>query len=352
MEHVASLSGVSLSTASRALRADPRVARATVRRVREAAEQLGYRPDQVARALATGTTDTLGLIVPSTGELFWGEVAAAVQGRAAAGAVAVLLANTLDVEGQELALLELLREKRVRGVVVGSAAAPDRWPTDDGMPPVVVIGWDAPHDQRDLDLAHRLPLDVATEMFAGSTMPGRWLAHLELDEVAAGRLVARHLIELGHRRVSYASGPPIRSSILRMIGIRAELRAAGADLFSVLPGPNSFEGGEVVSAGLPASGTGPTAVICYNDQIAAGVLKGAQIRGMAVPEQLSVTGFDDVEFVRYLTPTLTTVRQPKKEMGELAARLLLEPPPDGRREHRLDVELAVRASTGPKPTPG
>lgn len=181
------------------------------------------------------------------------------------------------------------------------------------------------------------------------------IATVSANHVAASRRLTDHLVDLGHRRVASIVGPAHwRSSVERTAGIASALATVG-----VLPDPElvracdpTFEGGLAAAAELLDHPDRPTALLCFNDKVAVGALRAAADRGLRVPQDLSITGFDDLDVGHVTEPPLTTVRQPMEEMGRLAVSLLLrliggEPP-----EHKqveVATRLVVRGSTGPAP---
>jgi LacI family transcriptional regulator len=325
---VAAKAGVSQPTASLVLSNHPRarVAPATRQRVLDVAAAIGYRPNVVARSLSRRRSFALGLIVPDLGSPVVAEVVAGVERVAADAGYAVLLC---DHSARPLAQhLELLRARQIDGVLldaVGAAALPA-----EALAGLRVVLIDEPTQQ----------------------WPG-----VASDALAAGRLAAEHLLALGHRELAFM-GPAVDSHAFRMRerGFVAALRAAGVDIPSPrwlrVPAPSVSAGRDAMRR-LLATPRRPTAVFCANDLLAIGALKQALNAGLAVPHDLSVVGCDDIELARYVTPELTTVRVPARELGARAARLLLRQvdarPPRREGATLLPVQLVPRASSGPVP---
>jgi LacI family transcriptional regulator len=355
LEDVARLSAVSTATVSRAIHGDSRVRPDTRDRVLRAAAKLGYRPNSVARELATGSSDTVGLLVPSSGDLFWGEVATGIEEHAAEHGLSILLANSHGDAKRERQMLDVFLARRVRGVVVGSAAAPEAW--FDRIPapvPIVLVGWDPRQKPEDLELAQRLPPEEGIRLFDQVEVPGGWYAHLAPDEISGGRLAVRELLRLGHTHIALITGPPVRPALLRLLGFRAELAAEGLNPDLIIACDDTLEGGQHAALELLNRDPRPTGIVAYNDLVATGALRAAHMLGLQTPRAVSVIGFDDIEIARFVEPPLTTIRQPKREMGKLAMELLsqaLRGEP-GRIERVLPVTLVSRASTAPPPRRG
>ena len=350
IKDVARLSGVSIATVTRALQGHPRVLPSTRYRVEEAAAALGYRPHFIARALATGTSDTIGLIIPSTGDRFWGEVAAAIEQRAAEAGFSVLFANSHGDLDRERRMVELFLGKRVDGIVVAAALGDSRsWFSPREAPlPVVHIGLDEGLRPQDLLAAQHL----AVRELLGSTDagPDGLLGSVSFDDIEAARTAVRHLLELGHSQVAFVGAAPLRSAVLRLIGFRAALDDAGLRPATIVECEETLEGGRMAALKLLARPRRPTALVAYDDLVAIGVMRGAHALGLRVPEDASVIGFDDIDIAAFVEPPLTTVRQPKAEMGRLAVEILLQSlggaPPS---RCTLPGTLVVRSSTGSRP---
>jgi DNA-binding LacI/PurR family transcriptional regulator len=321
---VAHLAGVSQATVSLVLGGNPRarVSAATRERVLQAAGTLGYRPNMMARGLVRRRSYAIGVVVPDLSNPFFVDVVTGVQRVAAEAGYVVLPGDVRD--GSPLRHLEALRARQVDGVVLDGFGARSLPP--DALSELKVVVVDEPSD--------------------------RWPG-VASDAAEAGRLAAAHLLELGHTRLAFA-GPSsdVHGFRMRERGFFAALRSAGLALPSArlrrVP-PTVGGGQEAVRAllALPAAER-PTGLFCASDLIAAGALKGALTAGVAVPGTLSIVGCDDIELARVLTPELTTVRVPARELGARAARLLLRQL-DGeplRPSRPLPVRLVVRGTSG------
>lgn len=335
IQDIAREAGVSHSTVSRALHDSPLISQAVRQRIHLLAQEMGYTPNAVAQSLKGQRTGTVGLVVTSIADPFVGRVVRGVEQVAQAAGIDVFLSVSNNDPQREMAVIEAFHRRRVDGVI--SAAAQ--------------IG--GQHTQR---LARsRIPtvlINQQADAEAGA------LHSVEVDDCAGARQAVDHLLAQGHRAVGYlgADNRP-RSNRRRLAGYRDALSAAGSAgderWIKVAPPERRLHSDDVADgqALLPELWqAGITAVFCYNDMIAVGALLACRELGVAVPGQLSVIGFDDIELARYVTPPLTTVHQPKLRLGELAMRMLLDLL-DGRpvSNQVLSTELIVRASTAPPP---
>ncbi len=294
---VAARAGVSQPTASLVLGRHPtaRVAAATRERVLAAAEALGYRPNVVARSLARGRSFALGVVVPDLRNPFVLDVIAGAERVASSAGYAVLLC---DQSARPVsAHLETLRARQIDGLLldaVGAATLPE-----DALHGVKVVLIDEPSDQ----------------------WPG-----VSTDAQTAGKLAAEHLLELGHREMAFI-GPSSNVHAFRMRerGFVQTLRTAGVAVRSDRwrRAPATVRGGQQSMRALLALQPRPTAVFCANDLVAIGAVKQCLTQGVSLPTDVSVVGCDDIEMARFITPELTTIAVPARELGARAARLLL-----------------------------
>jgi DNA-binding LacI/PurR family transcriptional regulator len=321
---VARRAGVSQATVSLVLGGNPRarVAPATRERVMRAADELGYRPNMLARGLVRGRSYALGVVVPDLSNPFFLDVVTGVQRVAAEAGYAVLPGDTRETTPARH--LEALRARLVDGVVIdglGAATLPE-----DALADLKVVLVDEPSE--------------------------RWPG-VASDALAAGRLAAEHLLGLGHRRIAFV-GPAtdVHGFRMRERGFFQALSAAGVGLPTDLLRrvPSTVAGGLAAMKQLLAVSERPTAVFCANDLIALGALKAALAAGVRVPGGMSIVGCDDVEMARVVTPELTTVAVPARELGARAARLLLRlldgQEVSARPAKPLPVRLITRGTTG------
>ncbi len=326
---VAALAGVSPATVSRALRGIPGVAAATRTSVRAAAETLGYVPSPSAASLSTGRAGAIGVISPWFARWFFASAVEGVQSASHAdGYDLILYPATLAVTG-DLHRIDLRSiHKRVDGVIaVNVPMSAQRFA--DFRVPVVTLG------------SHYPAISAVT-----------------VDDIGVGRLAVQHLLGLGHRRIAFIGRDPdqvfgFTAAADRLTGYRATLAAAGVDVdeslietsgFSTQGGAESFRRlWRSVEAGRTPR---PTAVFAVSDEVAMGVLHAARGIGLRVPQDLSIIGVDDHD-LSYLFD-LTTVWQPVREQGAMAARLLLDRmgDPDVPAHHELvDPRLVIRGTT-------
>jgi LacI family transcriptional regulator len=322
---IARLAGVNPSTVSRALSQPGRINAKTEQRIRAAAEELDYRVNPIARALPTGRTKTLGLVVADiTNPVIFGIVRGAERAAADAGYTLII------AESQESGEREATTVERVL-------------PSVDGL----VLATTRLDDAQILRLAERKPIVAINRDVPGLTSV--------LPDVGRGvDELADHLAELGHRSLAYLSGP--ESSWISARRWEALLDAAprrGMSLVEIGPGSPTLEGGAAAISRVVASGV--SAVVAFNDLMAIGLLRAAAERGIGIPSHLSVVGFDDIFGSDFTTPGITTVRAPLAEAGERAVKHLLARVAggtDGSSAEGIEplaTELVVRGSTG-RPT--
>jgi len=299
----------------------PGIVEASTRgRVLRAATNLGYQPNRAARGLVTGRTGNLGLIVPDLCNPFFPDVVKGIQARAREADYSVFLADTDEVASAELGLVRALA-KQVDGIILCSPRmGNDEMRTVAETSTVVMV------NRR------------------GSNIPA-----ITIDNAGGMRQAVSHLVALGHRRVGFVAGPRQSwSNRERLRGLRAATNAAGVELVEVGNVPPQFEGG--VGAADLVIASKVTAVIAYNDVVALGLMSRLSARGIAVPEQMSVVGIDDIALSAMFSPALTTVAIPKRQVGRAAVELLLEllenrdTPAPARRE--IPTQLLVRQTTG------
>jgi DNA-binding LacI/PurR family transcriptional regulator len=319
---VARRAGVSQTTVSLVLsgKAAGRISAATAEAVQRAARELGYRPHAAARALRSGVSATVGLVVADVTHPFFGlTLRGAHQAAQEAGHVVVLIDDDYGTRGA--AAIESLQHGAIDGFVFFAADPPASLRAP-GSPPVVVVE----------SQAQRLP-------------------HVRLDVEAGTDAALAHLHELGHRRIGL-----LRSAIRgetfdrRHARWAAHLRAHGEDPAEQVVVDTTFTAKATMAAArewLRRRGD-TTAVLCDDDVIAAGLLAAAQLEGVDVPGDLSVVGFDDLDLTRLTSPALTTVATDPEGLGAAAFELLhARLQGDKPRSRVLPVELVVRASTGP-----
>ena len=321
---VARASGVHISTVSRTFSAPHLVNVETRGRVLACAEELGYRPNRAARALITGRTCNIGLIVADIANPFFPPLIKAAESQARRHDHHVFVADTNEDAIAEEELVRALA-KQVDGVLLCS-----------------------PRMSNSLieQLSREVPLVVVNRQIAG-------LPAVVMDVAQGARLAVEHLIGLGHRRLALAAGPrgSWTSKEIRR-SAAAAARAAGADLHVTGPNAPTEDGGLAAAEQLRKAGV--TAVLAYNDLMALGLIEGLQSLGLRVPRDVSVVGIDDITLSRLTRPKLTTVATPTAAAGRTAVDMLLAYGDDRRTTAlvNLQTDLVIRDSTGPVPGPG
>lgn len=318
--------GVSAGTVSRALSRPEKVLPATRARIEQAAAALGYVPNTVARTLKTQRSGKILVTVPDIANPFFAQILQGAEEAAQAHGYAVLLGDTQHQPDREERYAQMLRRNEADGLIVLGHRLP---PTAREI--VEQLGDDAP-------VVNGCEFD-----------PALGIPSVHIDNAAAARTVMEHLYALGHERIAVIGGPtdnPLHRQ--RLQGVKAAARARGRlRQLVVAPGDFSVESGYAAAGELLGSADAPTAAFCFSDQMALGVLAACRELGLRVPGELSVVGFDDLASSRYLTPPLTTIRQPMREIGARAVNLLLAiiEGEDAPRQQTLDFSLMLRGST-------
>ncbi len=342
LQDVAREAGVSAMTVSAVLngaRSGTRVSETTRARVQEIAARMRYRANGVARGLSRRRMDTLGVIAAIDGHevnFYFLEVLKGILEASAEHEQNTTVLSISHWERDEPKILKFC-DGRVDGVIfVGSGLTPAFADTLMHHVPFVTI-----HNAHPLLNTHDLTVD---------------------DASGAYRAV-QHMTSHGHRRIAHFTGDmALAGSLQRLAGYRRALEDAGISYDEALVFPGDFNadsGRSRMNALLDGPGLRPTGVFCANDAVAYGAMEVLNRRGIGVPEELSLVGFDDMLLARMTTPHLTTIRQPFREMGQMAVALLLQqtipptgdnaPPPAPPSTHVLDVELIVRQTVGPPP---
>jgi len=333
---VAREAGVSKTAVSFAFNSPDRLASGTAERIRLVAERLGYRPHPVARMLSQRETLTIGVLTP--------QALSVIFSNPFFGAFSEGVAVAAEASGYALYFISPLH---------GSLASALRRATVDG---VVAVGLADDHPEVEEISRAGVPIVVVDS----GTLPGH--GSIDIDDEGGARAAAEHLIELGHREVLVIGvEPPAPATSLpsgvmarRLAGYRAGFAAIGVAIPDerVLVGPASIEGGMAALSTALAAGLRFTSILAMSDAMAIGAMRMLHDRGMAVPGDVSVVGFDDIDLARHVDPALTTVQQPIRRKGEEAVALLLATIHGGGREtehRRLEARLVVRDSTSRVP---
>ena len=329
---VAKRARVSTATVSRVLSQPDVVAPVTRRRVLYAVEQLGYEPNSTAQNLRTLKTGKLIVSVPDISNPFFSLILQGIEAAAQREGYSVLVWDTQHDEKREEGYAMMLRRKEADGLIL---------------------------------LGHRLPREAATVIRAMSPRcapivngcefsPALGIPSVHIDNAKGAAEAMDHLYGLGHRRVGIVTGPlgsPLSRDRLHGVKARAKRQNAERNCI-VVQGDFSIESGTAAAEQLLKRPDPPTAIFCFNDEMAMGVIEKARERSVEVPRDLSVVGFDDIRFARHTHPPLTTIAQPMREIGEGTVRLLLGIVSNGDRvgtpaSVTLPHTLVVRGSTGP-----
>lgn len=328
IRQVAAAAGVSTSTVSNVLNNPDLVSAGTRRRVEDAMAEVGYVRNSAARQLRGAPSAVVGCVLLDSANPFFAEVARGMEDRLAeAGCMPIVCSTDVSLAREER-YLRSLEELGVRGVLVSPVGS-----RLDGA----------------VGLARRgTPVVLVDHPRAGAPV-----CAVAVDGVRGGELAAGHLVSRGHGRIAFIRcAADLRTVDDRAEGIRRGLRTAGLAVSRALvevraPQPAGPDEADAAVDEVLAATPRPTAIICFNDMAAVGVLRGLRRHGLAVPEDVSLVGYDDVVFASQLSPALTTVRQPTHQLGRAAAELLLAEAEPGHRhqEIRFTPELVVRAST-------
>lgn len=328
MKDVARVAGVSTSTVSHVINGDRFVSEAVREKVLQAVKQLNYAPSALARSLKINQTRTIGMLLTASSNPFYAEVVRGVERSCYERGYSLILCNTEGDPERMSRSLETLLQKRVDGLLLmcseSSALSPDimgRYPSL----PTVMMDW--------------APFEGCGGVIKDNSLQG-------------GEIATRYLITQGYRRIACITGPLDKTTAHnRLEGYRKAMDDAGLPRpsFYEVSGDFEFASGYQAMQQLLRLELPPEAVFACNDAMAVGVYRALHQAGLSIPEDVAVMGYDDIELARYLSPPLTTIQQPKDELGELAIDTLLyrmtDPysPPN---VLTLTPELAVRESVG------
>lgn len=330
IKEVARAAGVSVGTVSNVINRPAMVSEETRTRVQAAIERLGYVRSEAARHLRAGSSRIIALLVLDMTNPFFVDVAAGAERAARAAGLGVMLCNSAQDPGEEADYLSLFAEQRVRGVLIT---------------PTRTTGENLTAFQR-----HGIPF-----VSVDRVVPSAEGCSVSVDDVEGAGLAVRHLLDSGHREIAYVSGPTRLSQCRdRYTGAAEALRASGGEarLHHVECDRMDAAAGRDAGARLLGMSPRPTAVFCANDLMALGMLQALYGAGVAVPDEVALVGYDDIEFAAAAAVPLTSVRQPAHRMGRAAAELLIEETGENAAHHEhqrivLRPELVVRTSSLP-----
>ncbi|WP_091910539.1 LacI family DNA-binding transcriptional regulator [Mesorhizobium sp. YR577] len=329
IKDIALRAGVSPATVSRALTDSGLVAEPTLSRIREVAQSLDYRPNVSARNLRTQKSMAVLLVVRDVSNPFYLEIFKGVETAAREAGYSVLMGNTENHPDRELEYFDMLRDGHADGMILMNGKLPSS-------------------HANDRERVARLPIVVALEVIEDCALP-----HVQIDNVAAAKNAVRHLISLGHKRIAHICGPvPEVMSVRRRDGYRAAMAEAGLDV------PDGYEpigdytipSGAALCRELFSRKNKPTALFVGNDEMAFGAINELRSLGLDVPKDVSVVGFDDLFLSAFFYPPLTTVSQPRADIGKRAMGQLLKlMNGEGSVEALVEMPttLQIRGSTGP-----
>ncbi|MCH7372510.1 MULTISPECIES: substrate-binding domain-containing protein [Aeromonas] len=329
IKEVAARAGVSTTTVSHVINETRVVAQETRERVFAAMQALNYAPSLVARSLKVKETNSIGMLVTTSSNPFFAEVVRGVERYCFEQGYNLMLGNTEGQAETALSYLKMMLRKRVDGLLIMcSEGQQEVFNQLDWLKslPVVVMDWGM--ESREVDL-------IADNSHQG------------------GYLATRHLIELGHRDIGCITGPQSRAPAdQRLAGFEQAMREAGLAINPswILEGDFDCASGHDAMLHLLALPTRPSALFVCNDMMAMGVISAAHRAGLAIPRDLSLVGYDNVALAQYMSPPLTTVNQPKEELGRLAVtRLLARINGETIDNHMItvDPDLVIRDSCAP-----
>ncbi|MCA0970492.1 LacI family transcriptional regulator [Halobacillus litoralis] len=326
MSDVAALAGVSTATVSRVLRNPETVTETTKQKVLEAIEELNYQPNMLARHFRRSQTNTILVVVPNIINTVFAEIVGGIEEEASKNGYRVLLRNSNNQIDREYGSIEHMKQRQVDGMIMLSPRL----------------------DEEILqDISEKYPIVLATAHLDETKIPV-----VSIDNVSSSKKATEHLIRLGHRRIAHITGQlDSMISRYRFKGYREAMKENGIDYDTQLirEGEFTFESGYEQMMNLLDQKFPPTALFAASDEMAMGAINAAKSRGVNVPEDLAVVGFDNIRFSSVFDPPLTTIAQPKFGMGEKAMELLMKKfngEPVEQTEHILPDELIIRDSCG------
>jgi LacI family transcriptional regulator len=326
LRDVAKAAKVSVGTVSNVLNRPEVVAPETLARVQATIKELGFVPNGFARHLRSGQSRTLGLIVPDVANPFFTEVARGVEDAASKRDYAVFLCNSDESATKEDRYVNVLIQQQVRGVLI------------------------TPADMKSDRLEVMRERGIAVTLL-DREIKGRKQCSVSVDDVHGGQIAIEYLAGLGHKNIAWVCGPESIPQVAdRGAGVTKAAKVAGAKIETVrVPLMNAAKGEEAAKKILDLD-VMPTAIFCANDLLALGVMRALLANKVRIPEQVSVLGYDNIEFAPSAAVPLSSIAQPSYQMGVTAADLLLNECEDGENhEHqqiRFQPQLVERASTG------
>jgi LacI family transcriptional regulator len=327
MHDVARLAGVSIATVSAFINGAPKVSDARAERIRHAMQSLDYHPDQIARSLKVGRTQTIGVVIPDITNPFYPAVFRGIEDAARAAGYGVVLCNSNEDADQERSQLNTLFSRRVDGVLLACSGGSTAY---------------------EASVHRRFPV-VFVDRFPHALVDGA----ICTDNIEASRIATHHLVRLGHSRIALLAGDlRLSPHADRLEGFRQAMQAAGLPVRDeyLCPGGTQIEDGQASAAKLLQLENPPTAIIASNSKLLLGLLHVTRERRVAVPRDVSIVTFDEHEWSQYLEPPITAIVQRTYEMGVRAFELLRSKIVPGLVAEsgitKLQGALRVRGSTG------
>lgn len=326
IEDVALIAGVSIATVSRALNEPGKVADSTRRRVIEAVAQTGYTTNAMARNLRTRRSQMILILAPDVGDPNFSNILVGLETGASKRGYGVLIGNTQNDPEREADYLRFIASNQADGIILLTGHMP--FGLADNLPSIPLP-----------------PMVAVNEPIANAAIP-----FVGVDNVEGARVATDHMISQGHRDIAFIGQSQGRAvALLREQGFRTAMQAANLaiDPRFVLEADGTTESGRAAAERMFVRDRLPTAFFCVNDATALGVIIALTARGYELPRDFSIMGFDDISFASFVTPSLTTMKQPRLRIGEASMDLLLAmldgEPPAGR-EILLRAELILRNS--------
>src|SRR5262245_60662575 len=328
---IAKLAGVSTATVSHVVNDTRFVSEETKQKVLAVIERTGYTPNANARNLASRQNHTLGLILSDLSNPFFPELVKSIQESAIEAGYDISMGNTNYDPQRTASCVQRMLEQRVSGVAVMTS-------------------------EMDAALIRRLAEREIAVVFLDVGKAGPHTSNIVVNYEKGIREGVEHLLQLGHRRIAYISGPQrLKSAQRRLLAFSKTMKKYDASLRtepSIYEGDFKATGGQMAVAEILRQKTAPTAILAANDLMAIGALGELKKAGLRVPEDISVIGFDDIAFAALTDPPLTTIALPREEIGRAAVEALLNTIKDSGRlgqEYKIAPALIVRESTGPAP---
>ena len=324
IKDIARKAGVSYATVSRALNNHPEVNEGTRKRILKIAAEIGYQPNAIARGLVCKQTNTIGLLIPDITNPFYAEVARGIEDAANEVGYTILLCNSNWNEEREERYLNVLIQKQVDGLIIAESSEK--------------------HQSSLLETRLKSTVFISRINFANSTS-------VIIDNITGGRMAVEHLLNKGHQRIAFIGGlEDISANQERLKGYKNALEAHNISINQNYIRNSNFkrESGHYVMKEILKINPKPTAVFAANDLLALGAIQAIKEQGMSIPGDVAVVGFDDIEFASLPEIQLTTVAQPKYNMGKLALLTLVEQIKSKsfvRQKIMLEPELIIRGTT-------